>query len=71
MRYTKTIVITMDMIDSIENGDIKIKSGQWVKYEWMKTKSRFVGVTKSGSIWAVHKDYSKYITQNENIKRFQ
>ena len=69
--YKTTIKITEDMIEKIEAGEIKIKCGQWVQYEWMSEKSRFVGVTRNGSIWAVHSKYKKFNTQAQRIKRFQ
>ncbi len=69
--YTTTIFITQDMIQQIEDGKLKIKCGQWVQYAWMAKKSRFVGVTKAGSIWAVHSRYSKFYTQAKSIKKFQ
>ena len=69
--YTTTIKITQDMIEQIEDGSLKIKCGQWVQYAWMSKKSRFVGVTKAGSIWAVHSCYGKFCTQAQSIKKFQ
>ena len=69
--YTTTIKITQDMIEQIEAGQLTIKCGQWVQYAWMLKKSRFVGVTKAGSIWAVHSKYQKFNTQAQRIKKFQ
>lgn len=69
--YTTTITITHEMMEQIEAGNLMIKCGQWVQYAWMSKKSRFVGVTKSGSIWAVHSEYQKFYTQTESIKKFQ
>ncbi|QDP50714.1 MAG: hypothetical protein Unbinned627contig1001_31 [Prokaryotic dsDNA virus sp.] len=69
--YTTTIKITRDMIEQIEDGSLKIKCGQWVQYTWLRKKSRFVGVTKAGSIWAVHNRYGKFNAQAQSIKKFQ
>jgi hypothetical protein len=69
--YAKTITITKNMLAKIESGDIKIKSGQWIQYAWLDKKSRFVGVTNSRSVWAVHSRYGKYNTQSQSIKKFQ
>lgn len=71
MKYTSTIKITHKMIQEIESGNLSIKSGQWVQYEGMTKKSRFVGVTKAGSIWAVHNKYSRFNKQTKSIKKFQ
>lgn len=69
--YTKTIVIDFDMLSQIQEGKIKIRSGQWIQYQWLQTKSRFVGVTKTQSVWSIHNKYNKYTEQARNIKRFQ
>tara|TARA_Y100000592_G_C5470389_1_gene319101 strand:+ start:1322 stop:1534 length:213 start_codon:yes stop_codon:yes gene_type:complete len=69
--YKATIKITAEMIEKIEKGEIKIKSGQWVQYEWLTNKSRFVGVTRSGSVWAVHSKYGKFNIQAKRIQRFK
>jgi len=69
--YTKTILIDFDMLQKIEAGKIKIKSGQWIQYKWLPTKSRFVGVTKTRSIWALHTKYNRYTEQARNFKHFQ
>jgi len=71
MQYSSTITITENMLDKIESGELKIKGGQWVQYAWLNKKSRFVGVTKSGSVWVVHSGYGKYNTQSTTIKKFQ
>ena len=71
MKYSSTIIITQKMFSQIEAGELQIKSGQWVQYSWLNKKSRFVGVTKAGSVWAVHSKYGKYNTQSAAIKKFQ
>ena len=43
------------------NGQIKLQTGQWIQLAWLKQKSRFVGITRGGSFWAIH---------NTNCKRF-
>ena len=69
--YTTTITITKDMLQQIEDGKLKIKCGQWIQYAWMSKKSRFVGVTKRGSIWSIHAKYGKFTKQAQSIKKFQ
>ena len=69
--YTETITITEDMIAKLEAGSIKIRAGQWIKFPWLTKKSRFVGVTKAGSIWAIHKNYGKFQAQIDRIKEIK
>lgn len=69
--YTKTIKITMDMLQQIEDGKIKIKCGQWVQYHWLANKSRWIGVSRSGACWAVHSRYGKFTKQVQSFKIFQ
>ena len=69
--YTKTIIITEDMLDGISSGEIVIKCGQWVQYRWLKNKSRWIGVSRSGAFWAVHNRYGKFTKQTKSFKIFQ
>lgn len=69
--YKKTIIITEDMLDGIVSGQIKIQCGQWVQYRWLKNKSRWIGVSRSGACWAVHSKYGKFIKQVQSFKTFQ
>ena len=71
MQYKKTIQIDSNTFEQIQNGNIHIKSGQWVKYVWLQKKSRFVGVTRSNIVWALHTNYQKYTMQAQRIKKFQ
>ena len=60
MRFTKCFIINSTNYDKILKGEIRIQTGQWV-YFWDDTgvgdtngKSRWVGVTKGGTMWAIH-----------------
>ena len=52
--YTKTIIITEEMLDGISSGEIVIKCGQWVQYRWLKNKSRW---TKKHCVGRGHLDH--------------
>jgi hypothetical protein len=54
MKYTKTIFCSLAVIEKIIDGTIKLQTGQWIKLYKNDPPSRFVGVTNSGSIWALH-----------------
>lgn len=77
MKYQKTITLTSEIIESLENGELTIQAGQWVQIEGIKRKSRFVGITKSGSLWIVHSGCkkisfrNKFLGQCKTIKKFQ
>jgi len=77
MQYQKTITITSEIIERLENGELTIQSGQWVQIPNILRKSRFVGITKSGSLWIVHSGTkkitftSKFLGQCKTIKKFQ
>ena len=60
MKFQKPIIINSTNYDKILKGEIRIQTGQWV-YFWDETgvgdtngKSRWVGVTKAGTMWAIH-----------------
>lgn len=77
MKYQKTITITSETLEKLENGELRIQAGQWVKIESTRRKSRFVGITKSGSLWIVHAGNKKisfkdkFLGQCKSIKNFQ
>ena len=54
MRYQPTITITNQMLTLLENGFLTLPVGQWIQLEWSDTKSRWIGRTKSHSLWSVH-----------------
>ena len=64
MRYQSAIQMTNTVIEKLENGEMTLQSGQWVLFG--NKKSRYVGRTKSGSLWIVHSqsDTQKYYTLN-------
>ena len=76
MKFKKTVLLTDEVITSIENGDTKLQTGQWCKIPCSQRSCRFVGVTKSQSIWFVHPhngqiQNKRFKMCNKNIKRFQ
>ena len=77
MKYQKTITLTSEALEKLENGELTIQAGQWVQIEGIRRKSRFVGITKSGSLWIVHAGNkkisftNKFLGQCKTIKKFQ
>lgn len=72
MKYTKSIIMTPDKIDKLESGEMTIQVGQWVQFNDNK-KSRFVGVTPSGSLWfshsRKHKNLYFFLSMRDNFKK--
>ena len=52
MKYKKTVDMTNETIITLENGTMKLQTGQWVRFG--KTLSRYIGRTPAGSLWMVH-----------------
>lgn len=66
MKYLPTLDLWNPAISSaVRQGQIKLQRGQWVKCGNLKP-SRFVRITSTGSIWAVHPREGKV-----SNKRFQ
>ena len=55
-RYRKTIPFTSNVEKCVRNGALVLQPGQWVKLPWLDYPSRWVGLTRAGSIWMVHTD---------------
>ena len=54
MKYLQTLVLTNPLLVALHEGQLKLQSGQWIKFDDRGKSSRFVRVTRGGSIWAVH-----------------
>ena len=73
MRYKKTIRLSIADISNLEKGTLKLQVGQWVEILSSGDKSRFVGITRSGSLWFVHGLFGchstkKFLSSVEAIK---
>ena len=54
MKFQKTLLINSTNYDKVLNGEIRLQCGQWVYFWDTLAKSRWVGVTKGGTMWAIH-----------------
>tara|TARA_R100000544_G_scaffold36853_2_gene26111 strand:+ start:41934 stop:42245 length:312 start_codon:yes stop_codon:yes gene_type:complete len=64
MTYLKTINLwDKEMARAVEKGQLKLQVGQWVQCGGGR-KSRFVGVTPTGSVWVAHWQGSFQATQH-------
>lgn len=70
MKFQKTIILTAEALDKLEKGTLTLQKGQWVQIPSLTKRSRFVGVTKSKSLWIVHKQ-SYFRQQCKTISNFQ
>lgn len=74
MKYQPTIHIDNEQLEQIAAGKLKIQCGQWIQLAWTKNKSRWVGLTKAKTFWAVHNHgYSmkKFSQQCKTLKLWQ
>ena len=73
MRYQPTIIIDNDLYTKIQSGEVKLQCGQWIRLVWCDEPSRWVGLTSSQSLWAVHYPIrmNKFKALCEGINRFQ
>lgn len=73
MRYQKIVFIDDVKYDLLLKGKLKLQAGQWIQLAWCMFPSRWVGITDSGSLWAVHFPIknSQFYTMCRNIRRFQ
>lgn len=68
--FLPTLDLTADDLEALHAGTLTLQTGQWVKYGHMTTKSRFVGRTPGGSVWAVHEgSYEDFQGVVANYKR--
>lgn len=59
MRYTKTVTLQGSDLTALHTGALKLQCGQWVHIAPLsegQKPSRFVGVTKGGTIVMAHPD---------------
>ena len=63
MKFKKTVFIDSALHDKICNGDVKLQVGQWIQFPNVRYRSRFVGITASGSFWCVHRRKKSMRTQ--------
>jgi len=54
MKYKPTIFIDNEEHNKLQEGTLKIQCGQWIQLAWCDKPSRWVGLTKSGTLWATH-----------------
>ena len=54
MQYQATVVIGDNELEALGNGSLKLQAGQWIKLKWADRKARWVGVNKTGTLWAAH-----------------
>ena len=73
MRFQKLVYIDDVKYDKLLSGEIKLQAGQWIQLAWNLFPSRWVGITDSGSLWAVHFPIknSQFSTMCRNIRRFK
>lgn len=73
MKFQPTILIDNDLYTKIESGEVKLQCGQWIQLEWCDKPSRWVGLTKAKTLWAVHYPVTmkQFSTLCQNINRFQ
>lgn len=72
MKFQPTILVDNELYIKIQNGEVKLQCGQWIRLAWCDRPSRWVGLTKARSLWAVHYPVkmSQFKTLCENINRF-
>ena len=73
MQYQPTILIDNEKHTQLQNGTLEIQCGQWIQLAWCDKPSRWVGLTKGGTLWAVHYpvEIAQFKTLCTNIVRFQ
>ena len=53
--FHKTINVDNELLSKLENGTVKLRSGQWIKLEWCDRKARWIGRNpKSKTVWVSH-----------------
>jgi hypothetical protein len=73
MKYQATILIDNQIYTQLQNGTLRLQCGQWIQLAWCDKPSRWVGLTKSGTLWAVHYPVrlDKFKALCVNIDRFK
>lgn len=68
MKYQPTIHLTDSLIAALHCKAVTLKKGQWIQIPYLDSPSRYIGVTKAGSIWAIHTHNHK---MDGGMKRFK
>jgi hypothetical protein len=72
MKYQSTVFIDNKKHNQLQDGTLKLQCGQWIQLAWCDKPSRWVGLTKGRTLWAVHYPVKKdqFVTLCKNIDRF-
>jgi hypothetical protein len=55
-KYRPTVIIGNDELIALHDGTMTMQCGQWFRLMYSDKKARWVGLTRTGSLWAVHWD---------------
>ena len=68
MRFQPTIQAwKIEVYNSILDGSLRLQCGQWIQCNRGSKPSRFVGITQSGALWAIHPNHAGRVS----LWRFQ
>ena len=72
MKYQSTVLIDNEKHTQLYEGTLKLQCGQWIQLAWCDKPSRWVGLTKGRTLWAVHYPVKadQFKTLCANIDRF-
>lgn len=59
MRYQPTIHLDFAMLEQLRIGELQLQCGQWILLPKARHRSRWVGLTQGGSLWAAHFPYGR------------
>ena len=69
------MVIGDDELDLIRKGELVLQPGQWFRLAWGgDNPSRWVGLTKAGSVWAAHYgkgSHAQFLSMCKSIDRWR
>ncbi len=73
MKFQPTVLIDNAKCIQLQEGTLKLQCGQWIQLAWCDKPSRWIGLTKGGSIWAAHYPVKtdRFISMCQNINRPQ
>ena len=54
MKYQSTIFVDNELCAKLQSGEVTLQCGQWIQLAWCDKPSRWVGLTRGKSLWAVH-----------------
>ena len=76
MRFQKTVLLDNAALAALHNRELTFQCGQWFRCSDNESKpSRFIGVTKGGTIHAVHPDsvsnkcFAEHISVFKNLQK--